>query len=927
MWPVVFAGYAPGAHGSASPSGQLAEALRAEGADHFARGDLARALDCFSRSLILVESHLSYGSRSLVYNRLGQHAHALADARAALAIAQTAKGFYRHASALMALKLFGDAVRECDAGMRARPDSGELEALRALRARAVDGLRAQGMPERSAAPPSCCADALNAPAAHAFEPYGAPPPPPAAHVAPRVVFAPGGGRAAPPPAPPPAPSARAAARRAGTTAAARAGARVAPTAADTMATAGAADALDEWMATYADAIEVALRASRGHCQLLSSLGSGSVRPAGLPRTVRLAPTLSAYADRFVVFNGDGLLGRDMAMLISPEMRAFFDTAERALRALGTAPTASGALAPVTCTLDTLLALTPPAPDMGEGVVAAAIARALLQAQPSRFVVFAPRTKHPLVPPTLVHVGLLGALPPTPLPPTPLPADAAGDALSSVNAENAENAERAVAVHAAHDAGGARTARARHATNPVAPPAAGPAAPAAGPAAHRTTADAHKSIRKATQQYVGLIERTLRAQYGSRPALLSQLGANVPKPSGLPSLKALLSANSHLFLLDTSGKPGQDLVFLRNGGGGQEVADAQAAPLAQERCAQQPPTPTPRTFSPSPPPGEPTSPTVQPASRSPSNTVQHAGALEDDFQRVSIRRRSQAAGAAPFAACNPPLPPSSSPPSPPLGALGEPTASSGGGSNGGWTPPLLPLYDGGAGAGRLLCVAGAQFIDSVAGLRAALKVDVLLSGSNVAGGTLAAISVRCETAAEGAAAAVPGGANERLVLITLATATRAYVVDALTIGAETTCRELWPLLASRALVKLVHGADADARALMRAAGVRMSGVLDTQLVSARVFGDEAATIDELLGSFPNLQHLAQVARPALPGGDAWAAVRPLGTDAVAAAASAARRLLAIAPAMVMLLADKWAEYVDASDEAMRAAIAELHPDGQ
>lgn len=107
-----------------------AEALRNEGNEHFKRGDFSKALDSFSRSLFAEESHLTYANRSLVYNKMGDNEHALKDAKRAVQMQPTPKGYYRVASSLIALSRFADAIRACDEGLELKSDNPELLALR-----------------------------------------------------------------------------------------------------------------------------------------------------------------------------------------------------------------------------------------------------------------------------------------------------------------------------------------------------------------------------------------------------------------------------------------------------------------------------------------------------------------------------------------------------------------------------------------------------------------------------------------------------------------------------------------------------------------------------------------------------------------------------------------------------------------------------
>jgi tetratricopeptide (TPR) repeat protein len=107
-----------------------AEDLRKQGNEFFNKGDLPKALDLFTSSLFAEKSHLTYQNRSLVYQRLGDNQNALRDARCAVELQATAKGYYRLAATYLALGKYAEALRSCSDGLVHSPDSSDLLSLR-----------------------------------------------------------------------------------------------------------------------------------------------------------------------------------------------------------------------------------------------------------------------------------------------------------------------------------------------------------------------------------------------------------------------------------------------------------------------------------------------------------------------------------------------------------------------------------------------------------------------------------------------------------------------------------------------------------------------------------------------------------------------------------------------------------------------------
>ena len=88
--------------------------------------------------------------------------------------------------------------------------------------------------------------------------------------------------------------------------------------------------------------------------------------------------------------------------------------------------------------------------------------------------------------------------------------------------------------------------------------------------------------------------------------------------------------------------------------------------------------------------------------------------------------------------------------------------------------------------------------------------------------------------------------ERVCLIQLATRKRLYVIDPIEID---DMAPLGPLLASRRVEKVIHGADYDIRGLDRDWGFRIANIFDSS-IAARFAGMEkiglAAALEECLG---------------------------------------------------------------------------------
>lgn len=120
-----------------------------------------------------------------------------------------------------------------------------------------------------------------------------------------------------------------------------------------------------------------------------------------------------------------------------------------------------------------------------------------------------------------------------------------------------------------------------------------------------------------------------------------------------------------------------------------------------------------------------------------------------------------------------------------------------------------------------------FIDDQDSLDAKLDADPCLRGlgrgeSNIQ--TDSFIALDCE------------GVPEALELLQVATQKGVYIFDCRTLGEDTVCRKLTPLLTSTDIVKFIHDLHKDAVALDQFGSIKLEGVLDTQLVAEHFWGE-------------------------------------------------------------------------------------------
>jgi len=102
------------------------------GKAHFKARRFAEAIECFTRAhASLPNDALVLGNRSAAYSSLGQHSKALADAQAAVALDYAyVKGYYRQATALLALDRAAEAAQAASAGLNLEPRNGQMAALK-----------------------------------------------------------------------------------------------------------------------------------------------------------------------------------------------------------------------------------------------------------------------------------------------------------------------------------------------------------------------------------------------------------------------------------------------------------------------------------------------------------------------------------------------------------------------------------------------------------------------------------------------------------------------------------------------------------------------------------------------------------------------------------------------------------------------------
>lgn len=102
------------------------------GKAHFKARRFAEAIECFTRAhASLPNDALVLGNRSAAYSSLGQHSNALADAQAAVALDYAyVKGYYRQATALLALDRAAEAAQAASAGLNLEPRNGQMAALK-----------------------------------------------------------------------------------------------------------------------------------------------------------------------------------------------------------------------------------------------------------------------------------------------------------------------------------------------------------------------------------------------------------------------------------------------------------------------------------------------------------------------------------------------------------------------------------------------------------------------------------------------------------------------------------------------------------------------------------------------------------------------------------------------------------------------------
>ena len=111
----------------------MAEEAKAEGNRCFRAGEFAEAVRHFTEALRQAPGDtIALGNRAAAFDKLGEHTRAVADANAALKSDETyLKGYFRKATALLALGRFVEAEAAATAGLRHQPKNAQLRELHA----------------------------------------------------------------------------------------------------------------------------------------------------------------------------------------------------------------------------------------------------------------------------------------------------------------------------------------------------------------------------------------------------------------------------------------------------------------------------------------------------------------------------------------------------------------------------------------------------------------------------------------------------------------------------------------------------------------------------------------------------------------------------------------------------------------------------
>eukprot|EP00667_Euglena_gracilis_P000379 EG_transcript_379 len=154
-----------------------------------------------------------------------------------------------------------------------------------------------------------------------------------------------------------------------------------------------------------------------------------------------------------------------------------------------------------------------------------------------------------------------------------------------------------------------------------------------------------------------------------------------------------------------------------------------------------------------------------------------------------------------------------------------------------------------------------------------------------------------------------GSPRDLLLLQVATPWQMYLFDIVVLGASAVCEALRPFLECRTLQKTMHCLQNDAAAFSRL-GIRLAGVLDTQLAYEHVTGDPHNTVADVLARWgpPVDEARGPVVRWTRPPG---AVTQPRLQRSLEADLLSVARLAACRPAVVAELGPDLDAIVDAS----------------
>jgi 3'-5' exonuclease len=205
------------------------------------------------------------------------------------------------------------------------------------------------------------------------------------------------------------------------------------------------------------------------------------------------------------------------------------------------------------------------------------------------------------------------------------------------------------------------------------------------------------------------------------------------------------------------------------------------------------------------------------------------------------------------------------------------------------------------------------VDTAVKLQTVIASDVqLMAKGNARDQSTQFVAVDCE------------GVPEALELLQVATRTAIYVFDGRALGAEALCTALKPLFDSEIIVKVMHDLRQDVRALNDLGKVRLTNILDSQLVAEHLFGDFSLGFNACLKRLEMAEHPSKefVHGKMKSDNDYWSR-RPLRKTDIEYAALDASLLLAMVPKFTDLLSgdnNDLANLLAASHERMNVSVA-------